>query len=849
MDRLRVGGFELCASQRTLSAAGQPLELGARAFDLLRVLAEQPGRLVSKATLLERVWPKLVVDENNLPAQIASLRRVLGADAIRTVQGYGYRLDLPVAALPETPVCAGAAVPAPARRTGTLVIPRRSWADRLGPLIGRDVELRELEQALQRCSLVSVVGTAGVGKTRLGREIVARAQAAPAQPVAWVALGPLTDAGHVPSAIARVLGLALPENTGGFDALARALEQEPLLLVLDCVEHLATALATPLAGLIAQTSELRVLLTSQVPLGVAGETVYRLAALPLPARDTPADAAGHYAAIALFAQRAAAADQRFALTAANTPLVSEICRRLDGIPLALELAAARVPALGLDELLARLDDRFRLLKLTGAGEARHSALHTALDWSYALLTPQEQQVFDRLGAFAGSFALPVAARCAGDAGRDDAAAIDLIARLVDRSLVMALPVDPPRYVLTETARHYALERLAASGRLHEARGRMARAMGELLDAAFEAYWSLDEALWLHRYEPEIDNTRAAMDWAQLHDAALSVALYGSSWPLFVEHDLAAEGRVRYGQVLSQLSDSLPRARLGRFWNAIATFDSTRQCDRARYAAELAATMHATNSDVRAHYYALMLLAFNWREDSPQARAAYQAARRLENPGWPARLLTHGALTAGALHTCAGDYPAAREAYLRAMHHALTLSEREALAASVHVVELDIARDDIAAALQLGRPLAQSLRHLGRRETRFEVLVLNFSALLIAGEADEARVTGAELLDHAQRFDSSRLYAVLDAMAWLACLSGHAVAAADIELCADAAHATHGAGRRGPVQERVRGLVLAALETGLGSAWRAARETVRARQGAGERLDELSACALALGLDH
>lgn len=840
MNRLRVGSFELSPSERTLTAAGQALELGARAFDLLLVLVEQHGRLVTKATLLERVWPKLVVDENNLPAQIASLRRVLGAGAIRTVQGFGYRLELDVSAMAENVT---APVPAAAARAATrLTIPRRAWADRLGSLVGRDVELREVQQALQRSNLVTVVGIAGVGKTRLAREIVAREQEQPDAAVAWVALGPITDVRHVPSAIARALGLALPDDAEGFEALARALEREPLLLVLDCVEHLADALAAPLSDLIAQTRELRLLLTSQTPLGIAGETVYRLSALPIPASDTPLSSAGSYAAIALFAQRAAAADRHFALNAANTPLVSEICRRLDGIPLALELAAARVPALGLSELLARLDDRFRLLKLSGrASDPRHSALHTAFDWSYALLTPPEQAVFDRLGSFAGSFSLPVAARCVATAAIETAAAIDLIGRLVDRSLVTALPVDPPRYILLETARQYALERLAASNELQAACGRMAATMLELLDVAYEEYWSLDEAIWLHRYEPEINNTRAAMEWADGHDRALSVALFGSAWPLLVETDLSAEGRLRYESALAHLSDSMPRARVGRFWEAIATYDSTRQCDRARFAAELAATMHATDSDVRAHYYALMLLAFNWRVDSPQARAAFDAARRLENPAWPARLLTQGALTEGALQTSAGEFAAARDAYLRAMRYALTFSERLALAASVNVVELDIARGDAAAALQLGRPLALSLRHVGRRETRFEILGLNFSALLIAGEIEAARSTGAELLEHALRFDAGRLYTVLDAMACLACVAGRYETAANIALCADAAHESHGLAPRRPAEERMQGAVEALLEKHLGSAWRAARA------GCGEHPDEVAACSLALGL--
>ncbi len=209
----------------------------------------------------------------------------------------------------------------------------------------------------------------------------------------------------------------------------------PLLMILDCAEHLSDALVTPLADLILQTQDVRVLVTSQAPLGIAGEIIYRLGVLPVPRAGLgPADAQ-EYAAMAFFAQRAAAADRRFELSAANALVVAEICRRLDGIPLALELAAARVPALGLTALLARLDDRFRFLKGTGRPlDQRHGTLHAAFDWSYSLLAPDEQRVFNRLGTFAGSFSLASAAACVAEGTIDTSEAMDLIGRLVDRSL-------------------------------------------------------------------------------------------------------------------------------------------------------------------------------------------------------------------------------------------------------------------------------------------------------------------------------------------------------------------------------------------------------------------------------
>ena len=832
MDRIRVGRFELHRSERTLRAGGEPLELGARAFDLLMVLAETPGRLVTKSTLIERVWPRLIVDENNLPAQIASLRRVLGSEAIRTVPGFGYRLELEVAPADEVVAAATAQEPA----LTTLSVPRRTRPERLVPLVGRARELAEVREALAAGWLVTLVGMPGVGKTRLAQEVLASADGVQGSGAAWVSLGVLTSPEHVPSAIAVALGLSLPDGVDGFAALGEALTNVALLLVLDCAEHLGAALAQPLSELLGRTRALRVLVTSQVPLGVAGEVVYRLGALAAPPAGVADAEAATYPAVAFFAQRARAADFRFELSPANTPLVAEICRRLDGIPLALELAAARVPALGLAALLARLDDRFRLLKSANrAQDGRHGALHAAFDWSYELLSAPEQRVFSRLATFAGSFSLAAAAASVAEEGSDDTEATDLISRLVDRSLVTVLAVEPPRYLLLESARDYARSRLQALGQADAAQARMAQTMLGLLDTAYQEYWSLDEAQWLHCYEPELANVRAALDWAVAQDRALAVALFGSAWPLFLETDLYGEGRARYAQVLALLHDRLPRARVGRFWESIAAYDSARQCDRARYAAELAATMYADTRDARSQYYALMQLAANWRVDTTQAWAAFAAARALEEQAWPARLLAHGALTEGGLLTSAGRFAEAREAYQRAMRLALTTSERQALLATVNIVELDVARGDAAAALQLARPLVLSLRHLGRRETHFELLAITFVALLMSGALEEARALGMELYQAAVRLDPSKLYMALDAMAYLACTQERYAVAAEVAACANLAHERQGQVRRRPAQARMHAAVLQALAEHPPAA------------AAPRELGEAAACALALGL--
>ena len=475
--RFGAGGrFELRPAEHRLLVDGAPSALGGRALDLLFALASRPGELFTKGELIAQVWPGLVVEEGNLRVQVNGLRRLLGEDAIATVPGRGYRFT---ALLHDAAV---AALPAEATPAQTL--------------FGRAADLARLRDVLAAGpGCVTLVGMAGVGKSSLAR--VAAAQGA------WVDLAPLTQSSQVAEAIARALGGQL----AGDDAVAQVLkllpEDEPVLLVLDNAEHLVDACANWANAL---QGRLRLLVTSQLALGVAGEHVLRVEPLAV--------AEGAEGALELLVARIRAMDARFEATSKALPLLAALCLQLDGLPLALELAAARVPLMGLLAVHDALAERFALLSRGRRdSSARHRSLLEALDWSHGLLEPAEQQLYQALGVFAGGFTLELAVTLSGDEHVSRWDVVDGLAALVERSLVAVDGADPPRYRLLETMRAHALARLDKAGR-HSARRRHAAAVLALIAP------SDDTQLWL----ADMENVREAFLWAREHDLATAAQL-------------------------------------------------------------------------------------------------------------------------------------------------------------------------------------------------------------------------------------------------------------------------------------------------------------------------------------
>lgn len=374
---------------------------------------------------------------------------------------------------------------------------------RLPSLVGREADLEALEGLLADGDLVTLTGTGGVGKTRLAVEVARRAVGQYEDGTWLIELAPVTEGSQVPPAVARAMAIELPVGKDPFEALVDRLRLRRCLILLDNCEHVIDAVAAFAEAILEASNGIKLLASSQEPLGIEGEQVCRLRSL------AGADAAR------LFAERAGAADASFAVRPRDEAVVAAICRRLDGIPLAIEMAAARAPALGCEGVLDRLDDRFRLL--TGGRRTalpRQRTLAATLDWSHGLLSERDAAVFRRLGAFSGGFTLDAASKVACGEDLDALDVVDAISSLVAKSLVAADPgAERPRYRLLETTRAYALEKLDAEGETHDIQRRHAEwclAFTRTVQGDYDGHVS-DEA-FAARYFGENDNLERALDW-------------------------------------------------------------------------------------------------------------------------------------------------------------------------------------------------------------------------------------------------------------------------------------------------------------------------------------------------
>ena len=451
---VRFANCELDLGRVLLRRDGQELHIEPQAFNVLSYLIERRGEVVRKAELLDHVWGDRFVSEAALTTQIRSVRQAVGDDGslqrvIRTVHGKGYEFVADVRVVGDDP---------PGDDDRPSATPPSRLPASVQTLIGRDALLVSLVEQMATSRLVTLVGTGGVGKTSVGYELARRVAGNYADGVYAVELVTVVDEGATFEAFATALDVNTRQRASVEDAIVDMLRARHALLLLDNCEHLVELVAELVSRILRAAPAVSIVATSREPLAVAGEHVWTIEPLPT---DGGAGVSGFdvasVPAVALFVERARAADPGFELDARAAPAVVEICRRLDGIPLAIELAASRARALGVTEIALRLDERFRLLKAVRRGtDPRHRTLHDAISWSYDLLEEDEQRLFAALGVFAGPFDLGAAeAVCSGGD------VLDLLTRLTERSM---LAVRRPagggtRYEMLETLREYGRQRL------------------------------------------------------------------------------------------------------------------------------------------------------------------------------------------------------------------------------------------------------------------------------------------------------------------------------------------------------------------------------------------------------
>lgn len=637
----RFDRFAVNRETGQLLVDGRPAALGSRAFEVLLALIERRDRVVTKNELLDVVWPGLVVEENNLQVQVSALRKLLGPQAIATIPGRGYRFTAPidVAAHPARQSAPAAGVPAPSREPARAAFPGNLPAE-VPRLFGRDADVATLRALVEAHRMVTVVGAGGIGKSRLAQAAAHSLLGRWPDGVWMVELAGLGDPALLPNVIAQTLHITLPGNGPVQDELAAALAQRSLLLVVDNCEHLLDAAAAMTQAIIAGAPDVRLLATSQEPLHLPDEQQFRVMPLAIPPAQAEAASARTFGAIALFEARVRAADSRFALNDQNLPLAIDICRQLDGLPLAIELAAARVSTLGLLPVRDKLDARFKLL--TGGTRTtlrRHQTLRAALEWSHNLLNEAERAVFRRLGVFAGGFTIETAQAVAADDLVDDWAVLDHLSALVDKSLVVADAGEVPRYRLLESARAFALEQLAAGETALTLR-RHALAMRRFLERVDGL--NLDGELRTDQYAalvlPELDNLRAAHAWAtgEPGDRETALALAGHAGSLI---DYAIECADWLPPLIAQAeSPGIDRAVAARYWRALAASNMTGHVPRALQleAANRAKVLYEALGMPRRVFSSLIQMArrIPARDNDAVRRAVLEEARALIRPGWP-----------------------------------------------------------------------------------------------------------------------------------------------------------------------------------------------------------------------
>jgi predicted ATPase/DNA-binding winged helix-turn-helix (wHTH) protein len=534
---VEFGPFRLRPAERVLEKDGVPLKIGSRALDVLTTLIEHAPQVVSKRDLMAHAWGTLVVDEGSLRFQIAALRKVLGGDNsgsryVTNVAGRGYCFAAPVTSIAaERMHSEGAASSPPGAR-----LPKRPLR-----VLGRDGVVRDLTRQLTERRFVSLVGPGGIGKTTVALVVVHEVLSEFAGAVYFLDLAAIKDPALVAGALASQLGITVVSHNPIPQILA-LLSERRVLVLLDSCEHVIEPVATLAEELFRGAPQVHLVATSRESLQAEGEWVHHLSPLECPPRDTvslTATQALSFPAVQLFVQQVEASGYPLQLSDAEAPIVADLCRRLDGIALALELAARRVGVYGIRGTASLLDHHLNLLGGRRTATPRHRTLTATLDWSHGLLSETERVVLRRLAIFVGPFSLEAAIAVVDF---DAAEATGTLARLVEKSLVSLDVSAVARYRLLDTTRAYVLEKLAISGEQKP----MARRHAEYVSSALERFepkaWKPVRGEGIDFFVSQLGNVRAALDWSfgADGDGDIGLRLAAAAVPFFFQRSLLPE---------------------------------------------------------------------------------------------------------------------------------------------------------------------------------------------------------------------------------------------------------------------------------------------------------------------
>ncbi|MGO8021171.1 ATP-binding protein [Rhizobium leguminosarum] len=561
---IEFGTFELHPVQRLLLENGQPVVLGSRAFDILTLLLENAGDILAKDVIFEKVWQDITVEESSLRVHISAVRRALrdGRDNTRfitNVPGRGYSFVGSTRVREEDTVPDVPAVAGPRVDQGLPLA--------LNRVIGRAETILELETLIEARRCLTIAGPGGIGKTTIALAVARSIAGTFTDGIKFIELSSLNERDHVANAIATKLDISVRPSDVLAD-LAKGLSAKRMLIILDSCENVVEKVAELVDHLLGFTEGVHILVTTREPLRAQSEWVHRLTPLAWP-RETKGltrEAALRYSAVELFAERAADRIGGFTVTDDDAPIIGQICQRLDGIALAIELAASRVDLYSLRDLATQLDNRFKLLTV-GKRTAlpRHQTLRATLDWSYDKLSERERLLLRRLSVFQDVFSLRSVFSVCSNGGFDEADVADLLAELVAKSLVSVELREPDvAYRLLDTTRSYAEEKLMETTEWPDVKSRHTTFIHQTFAAAAKEWHADPSPSWISRYRVFLADLRASLQWAasEQGDSALLVSLTISSLPLWSQLSLVDESIQwvdRATQAASNVSDHDKRA--------------------------------------------------------------------------------------------------------------------------------------------------------------------------------------------------------------------------------------------------------------------------------------------------